>query len=204
MNTVCFAIPLLLLSALARPVSAGEFYLLGAGGQSHIKVEQGTIDNALRRAGATNVVSSKDSSDTAYKIQFGYQFNQHFAIEGGYVDLGKATYKATFDQGSATGSIKARGPNIGFLGSIPATDSLSIFLKLGAINATAETKLDSVGIAAAIQKTLIRPNVGIGANYAINDSLSARVEYEQFYGIGDDKGGTKKIAFGSIGLTFKF
>lgn len=33
----------------------------------------------------------------------GYRFNQNFAVEGGYVDLGKASYSANFTGGNANG-----------------------------------------------------------------------------------------------------
>lgn len=198
---------LLLSSVLAleaAPVRAGELYFLGAVGLSRIDVERDTIDNALRRAGTSKLSSSTDNDDSAYKVQVGYLFNPNFAIEGGYVNLGKATYAATFTQGSATASIKVHGPNVAALGIFPITDSFSLFGKLGAIQATTETEVQTTRRATSVKNSFLRPNVGFGANFALEKSTIIRIEFEEFYKLGNSDGGTKNVNFFSIGITFQF
>lgn len=194
----------ILLSGTVTPVLAGDLYLLGAVGQSRFDVAQSTIDKALRSAGARNVSSSTDDNDTAYKIQLGYQLNPYFAIEGGYVDLGKATYTASFNGGSAKASIKASGINIAVLGMFPVSESLSLFGKVGLINAEAKTDLHATGLTVSVSNTTLRTGAGLGLNYQFEKSIAARIEYEEFYKLGDTDGGTEKVGLWSVAILYRF
>lgn len=49
----------------------------------------GIRDSILPVTGATLSNLSRDESSTGYKLYGGYQFNQNFALEGGYADFGK-------------------------------------------------------------------------------------------------------------------
>lgn len=195
---------LVFLSGAVTPVLAGDLYLLGAVGQSQFDVARGTIDKALTRAGARNISSSTDDTDTAYKIQLGYQFNPYFAIEGGYVDLGKATYTANFNGGSANASIKASGINLAVLGMFPVSESLSLFGKLGVINAEAKTDLRATGLTASVSNTTLRTGAGLGLNYNLEKSIAARIEYEEFYKLGDTDGGTEQVSLWSAAILYRF
>lgn len=188
----------------AFPVLAGDFYMLAALGGSRFDVPQESIDNALRQAGARGLQSGKEQGDTGYKVQVGYQFNPNLAIEGGYVDLGKASYNATFIGGSALATIKAHGANLAVRGIVPVSESLSLFAKLGAINAKADTDLRATGFAVSISSTQLRANFGLGATYQFSQNLGARLEYEQFYKLGDNRGGTERVDLWSVGLVVRF
>lgn len=193
-----------LLSVASTSLPASDLYLVGAIGRSHFAVEQGTIDGAIRKAGANGISSTTDKDDTAYKIQLGYRFNPYLAIEGGYVDLGKATYAARFDGGSATVTIRARGVNAAVLGLFPVNDSFTLFGKLGVINAKAETELRTTGLSASVNSTNLRANTGLGVTYNFGKAISGRFEYEEFYKLGDSEGGTRKVGLWSFAIQFKF
>lgn len=195
----------MLLVALSTPLPASDLYLLGAIGRSRFDVAQGAIDNVvLKKAGAQEIISTTDVRDTGYKIQLGYRFNPYLAIEGGYVDLGNATYAARFNGGSAEVTIKAHGINAAVLGMLPVNDSFTLFGKLGVINAKAETDLRTTGLSALVKSTNLRANAGIGATYDLGNNLSGRFEYEAFYKLGDSQGGTERVGLWSIGIQFKF
>src|SRR5436190_8723791 len=72
------------------------WYLGSAVGQSRItatttEIEEGfLIDDAFV---ATN--TTLDKTDTGWKGYLGYRFNRFFALEGGYVDLGEASFNTT-------------------------------------------------------------------------------------------------------------
>ncbi len=71
--------------------SSGDFatniYMAASVGRSSMDTGQSI--------GSVSIASSgPDTHGTSVKLQLGYQFNPHWAVEGGYVDLGKATHNA--------------------------------------------------------------------------------------------------------------
>lgn len=83
----------------------------------------------------------------------GYRFNQNFAVEGGYVDLGKASYSANFTGGNANGPGSSASstnwkPNFGIGGTYNVDKQLGIrveyerFSNLGDTNTTGEVNVD--------------------------------------------------------------
>src|SRR6185369_15735790 len=85
-------------AAIPGNASAVESYwYLGTGvGQSRItatptEIEEGfLIDDAFVASNTT-----LDKTDTGWKAYLGYRFNRFFALEGGYVDLGEASFNTT-------------------------------------------------------------------------------------------------------------
>lgn len=199
----------LLASASIAPAFAGDVYVLGAVGQSKFSADKGAIDQELVHAGATSLASSLDENDTAYKIQLGYQLTPNLAIEGGYVDLGKAGYSASYTGGAAQGSVKASGINIAALGILPLNDSFSVFARLGTIRAKVEASASATGPGGAasgsVSSTDWKANWGIGASYNVTRQFGVRLEYEQFHKLGDSgTTGEGDVNLLSLGLSWKF
>jgi len=203
------ALVALFAATVAAPAFAGDVYVVGSVGQSTMDINKGELDSALTSAGATGVSSSLDKTDTAYKIQLGYQFNQYFAVEGGYVDLGKGTYSASFTGGSAHADAKASGVNIAAVGILPLGESFSLFGKLGFIDAKVETSVSANGpggsASGSVSSTKWKNNWGVGATYNVNKQLGVRVEYEQFNKLGDSNTtGEADVNLLSAGVVYKF
>ncbi|MBL8483330.1 MAG: outer membrane beta-barrel protein [Rhodocyclaceae bacterium] len=188
---------------------AGDFYVLGAAGRSTLDLDKSRIDAELVNAGAANLSSSGDKHDTGYKLQLGYQFSPYLAVEGGYIDLGRADYTARFTGGNLDAHVKAQGWNIEAVGIWPINDQFNLFAKLGAI--VARVKVDGnvsgggITLQAADKVTRTRPTWGIGAGYAFNKNLALRLEYEWFDKLGDTERTTQFDArLISLGLAYKF
>src|SRR5205085_1339549 len=82
-------------------------------GQSSAEIDEERISDSLLGAGLSVSSFSKDDSDTGYKLFGGYQFNENFALEGGYFDLGKFGYTATtIPAGTLSGDIAVSGLNV--------------------------------------------------------------------------------------------
>lgn len=200
----------LLAATAATPALAGDFYVVGALGRSDFDIRKSDIDAALNSAGATGISSSFDSYDTAYKVHLGYQFTPYFALEGGYVDLGKADYSASFAGGNGHGDVKATGPTIAALGIVPINDWLSLFGKVGVIDAKVEASVSATGpggsASTSSSSTRTRANWGVGGTYHVTRQLGIRVEYEQFNKLGDDNTTGKKfdVMLLSAGVVYKF
>ncbi len=197
----------LIAGLVAVPAFAGDAYVLGSIGQSSFDLNKGGLDGVLTTAGLGGISSSLNKTDTGYKAQVGYQFNENFAVEGGYIDFGKFAYSSTFTGGSGNFDYKLTGFNVAAIGILPINDAFSVFGKLGAINAKvdASSSISIVGIPVSItgQATKLVPSWGLGATYNLNKQFAVRAEFEQFGKVGDEpsKG---NINLASAGVVFKF
>lgn len=204
-----------LLTTLAAPAFAYDMgwakngYLVGSVGQSMYDTDQGRLNGAL--SGATGLSSSMDDNDTGYKLQVGYQFTPNIAVEGGYVDLGKTKYSASYTgltvPATASGDMKVKGWNVAAVGTLPINEMFSVFAKLGAIAAKVETRiaaadLTTTGISS--DSTKWKGNWGVGATWHVNQQVGVRIEYERFDNLGSDATGKTDVDLASVGVVFRF
>lgn len=188
----------------ASQASAQGFYIGGSVGKSN-------IDDDI--AGPGLITSGTvDGKDTGFKLYGGYQFNQYFAMEGGYVDLGTATYSGTFGGSPVTGGkIDIWGLGFFAVGIWPVSSDFSLFGKLGFLSW--EAKWSDVTGGTSFSSTDSGSDLagGIGLTYHFTKNLGARVEWERFKaGGGEDflgfpnATGSAKIDLLSVGLVYKF
>ncbi len=190
-------------------VFAGDWYMAGSIGQSDFKGGKSDIDNALTSAGVTGLSSRLDDKDTAYKLQVGYRFTPNLAVEGGYVDLGKLKYMASFTGGTGRAEIKATGWNLAVVGSLPLGQDFSLFGKLGMIDAKVEANVFATGAggaaSAGVSDTSWKGHWGFGLDYAVNQKMAIRAEIERFSKLGDNNTtGEGDVDLLSLGVVFKF
>ncbi|WP_293234481.1 outer membrane beta-barrel protein [Paludibacterium sp.] len=197
---------IVIVSALAAPAMAEGFYVLGSVGQSHVDWDTSYLDNSLAQYG---VHASKNDTDTAYKLQLGYQLNRYFAIEGGYVDLGKASYSiaGTGSQGSL--EYKASGVNAVAVGILPLNDQFSVFGKVGGIVARVEGSGATSGSGVRIwsnnpSSTDLKGTWGVGVNWDVTRNVAVRAEFEQFHQLGSSNTGEADVNLASMGVAYKF
>ena len=198
------------LTATAHADSSG-FYIAGSIGQSRYNLDwnKSDIDSELDDAGFTVNSSSLDKHDTAYKVQVGYQFNQYFAVEGGYIDLGAAEYKANVSGVNAKAEYEATGINVGAVATMPLTSSFSLLAKFGFIRSDVDfnVRASAGGISASESDSgnNVDTYVAFGAQYAFTDNFAVRAEFDNYNNIGDDdKTGEAKVKLLSLGAVLKF
>jgi len=204
-----------MIAGTALPAYAEGVYVVGSVGQSNFNsgiLSQGNYDNFLRSGGASVGSSSLDNNRTAYKLLLGTAINPYFAVEGGYVDLGKITYGGTLTNGNAAASVKDQGVVVDAQGIYPATDKFSLFGKAGLYHnratidssTTSATLGPNYGISSRNNSNSL--NYGAGLSYAINDRFGVRGEYEQFRNISANTfvGGKGNVNVTSISLVGKF
>jgi OOP family OmpA-OmpF porin len=181
-------------SIFAISAHADNWYVVGSVGQSKMKdFSKSDTDNALDSVGFTTASSTLDDTSNGYKIQIGYHLVSNIAIEGGYVDLGKAKYKATGtvagNAATASADFKASGINIASIVSFPISDQFDLFAKLGLINGKvdehASASIGGVSASDNSSSTDVKNIYGIGASYNFSKSIGVRVEFERFGKLGN-------------------
>ncbi|MES2069497.1 MAG: outer membrane beta-barrel protein [Pseudomonadota bacterium] len=207
------AILLLATTALASSAYAEDLYVVGSVGQSKFNgVSQSGYDATLNNSGGAVQSSNLKDTDTGFKLLMGRQFSPNFAVEGGYVNLGKAKYNAALSDGSASANYKSYGGVVDAVGILPLSNEFSLFGKGGLYygktsvdssnsSAMAGSAFNSLG---SDWKTSL--NYGAGLSYAINKNVSIRGEYERFSKVGDNvsTGGKSNVDLLSVGLVAKF
>ncbi len=153
----------LLLPALPAAAQSTPFYIGGGAGLSSIDL---CGDPAL--AGAT----SCDDEDTGFKIFGGYNFNQNFGVELGWVDLGEISVSGP----GGTATAEADGFQAAAVGILPINPQFSIFGKLGVYMWDAE--VNAPGISASDDGTDLM--FGVGGAFHFTPQLSIRAEWERF------------------------
>ena len=197
-----------MISPLASAADSG--WLVGANiGQSSAEIDDARIAAQLQGAGLATTSISDDDTDVAFKVFGGYKFNRHFAVEGGYFNLGKFGYTATTSPaGTQSGSIKLQGLNFDAVGILPFTKKFSGFGRLGLIYAEAKDNFSSTGAVPAPtdpspSKRDLSYKAGLGLQYDITRNVGLRAELER-YRINDAVGNDGDINMASLGVVVMF
>jgi OmpA-OmpF porin, OOP family len=164
------------------------------------------IDDDRIKSGLPGVTSINDHENSVgFKLFGGYKVNKHFAVEGGYFNLGKFGYTANTAAGSQTGSAKFQGANLDAVGILPFAPKLSA---LGRVGLTYTWTRDKFGDELPPSDTRPKKNeanykLGLGVQYDLTNSLGLRGEVER-YRINDAIGNKGSAHMFSVGLVYTF
>lgn len=177
-------------------------------GQSKARIDEERITARLLASGLTTTSMSRDESDTAYKLFGGYQFNRHFALEGGYFNLGKFGFTSTtVPAGTLTGRIKLQGVNLDVVGTLPLTERLALIGRVGGQYAKARDTFAGSGAVSVLDpnpsETAFNYKAGIGLQYEVSRSFLVRAEAER-YRINDAVGNRGDVNLFTVGVVFPF
>lgn len=214
-----------LIAATAFPavvLSAEPYWYMGvSAGQSRIdatsaEIDEGfVIDDSFTASG-----TALDKTDTGWKAYFGYRFNRIFALEGGYADLGEASFTTTIVNAPPPYNVEtpfpiratatAEGIQLSGALHLPLTDRSSLFAKAGVFRWQAdfnEERTLAAGIELVSRTEKETDAVyGVGAELGFTDDLRLRVEFERFMDVGKGIGGREgqDIDYFSAGIVFGF
>lgn len=170
------------LATVASPAIAGDMYFLGSlGTASYGSATQTDTDTELVRLGKAGVQSTAGTTSTGYKAILGYQLYPHVAIEGGYVDMGKVTYNATYTGGSIAVDSASTGMNFSVLGLAPVNEQFSLFGKIGYTMGSIKSTGSSAGTTVSLTQDKNSLGLGFGGIYQITPTLGLRAEVEKLY-----------------------
>ena len=181
---------MLVLLGISTASSADDtgMYIYGGVGEALASINQGQVDSNLTSVGATGIASSVNSNPVAYKLQLGYQFNQYWAIEGGYAGIGNLTYSGAALLGGAplSGQTSENTDiyNLSVAGTLPFGGGFSGTGRLGyaSVHTTANAQGMVGGTPISSSATVSRSAVtyGLGLKYDINEKVSLRADVD-FY-----------------------
>lgn len=193
---------------LAHPALAQTQSATVAGSGFYMGAALGTTKHNLKKSdfGPVGGIQARlDDSDRAGKVFGGYQFNPNVAIEAQYLDLGTSAAKYTSASTVSTKEYTVHAMSIAAVGSLPVSNDLSLFAKIGSAATTTKTRVNStsLGVASTSKSTVLL--VGVGATYQINDTLHLRAEYERLGQVGkaSDTGRATPSAL-TVGLAYRF
>ncbi len=154
---------------------------------------------------------SHDDRDTGWKVFAGYQWNPNFAIEGGWVDLGKFNTAVSRAGGTASVDYKLQGFFLDAVGVIPVSEQFSLFGKVGTIYSDASTDVAGT-LAPALSAAGFRSDskndfnltAGLGAQYDFTRTFGLRAEWERYFNVDFGNNSSKDADLLSVSAVFSF
>jgi len=133
----------------------------------------------------------KKNFDAGYKFAVGKQLSRTWAVEAGYVQLGK--YQYFYNDAGLGGSVsldyRVVGWALSVVPSIPFGDSFSMFGRIGAFFSNTRLTVASAsgslaGSSFEIWQSRETPLVGLGFQFDYDKDQSLRLEYENYGEVG--------------------
>lgn len=209
------------LGVMAANAAAPGAYVTGQLGYANTHMNDKTKIAAISKAAqlpfkpdaadATNL----SNNGLAGRLAIGYQFNQNFAVEMGYLQLNKKKVNGTFSGDKAIpASISLKQNAIDLVGKaiLPVASNLNVYGKLGVAYLTTSidgkstinenpVKYDLNGVA-GIAKHKWAPEAALGVSYDITPNVSVDTSWTRIQTVGSDRPGN--IDFVAVGLGYTF
>lgn len=146
-----------------------------------------------------------DDKDTAFSIFAGYQVNQNFGVEFGYVDLGRASLDVPGFGGLVAIRFESTGFEVSGVGIIPINQQLSFYGKLGLFLWDLDVRATGSGGTAALSEDGTDLTFALGARYSLMRNVALHVQWQRYKDIGDaSTTGQSDIDVIGAGLLFRF
>jgi OOP family OmpA-OmpF porin len=211
--TLLAAVSLASLSLTLVPAASAQVtgWYAGAGvGSSRTDLDVGGWNADLAALGFTGVTTTADRTDTGWKLFVGYQVNRNFAVEAGYVDLGRAGVSSRFT-GPVAGTIRADGSatawHVDAVGILPLNGSLALLGRAGIVasetRASGTVTVGAITVSEAMTDRKTSYKLGLGLSYDLTKTVGVRGEWERFR-VADGDGGTHSVDLFSVSLRVRF
>jgi OOP family OmpA-OmpF porin len=192
----------------AEAANLGGWYAGVDLGRSDFRKGGNGLDSAFANQGLTTS-TSMSKHDTAYSLNLGYSFNQYFAVEGGYVDLGRYDFNTTIlapTPGAFSGNVKAHGVRLSAVGIVPLQYGFSVYGKAGVFDARAKVEGSTpAGVNVRSERNHTDGTFGVGASYNITQQIVASVEWNRYLKVGNSETtGKSDIDLITAGLSYHF
>ncbi len=204
--------PLLLAMSAALPLSASAqdagFYVGLGAGRVTADINTPSIGVGLTSGGYRYDQLSTSERDNHFKVLGGYSFNQNFALEGSYINLGSFDFDSTTLPAATLNGKAGRISGYAFdvVGTLPLTEQWSAFARLGLNNAKVNERFSGTAVRTGLVNDSQRgwnEHYGVGVRYAVNEVLSLQAEVER-YGLEDTRMLQNEVETFTIGLVYRF
>ena len=177
-------------------------------GRSVEQLGSGAIDGALANQGLATA-SSLDHHSTSYNLFAGYEITPYFALEGGYVHLGKFDFSSAVSAPAAdmlSGRFEAKGVDAAAVGILPFANNWSAFGKAGLLYAKTSLEGGSTGAVALSDEHhwSTGPLLGAGVGYDLTRNVALRAEYDRYFKVGDATVGKGDIDAMTARVVYRF
>ena len=144
--------------------------------------------------------SNVDDSDTGFKIFGGYTFNENFAVEVSYFDLGEVSGRENFPPfGNVSFAVGVSGLNASAVGRLPLTPTFALFGKLGFASYDLDASVSVPGFGSGSDSSSESDlTYGVGGSLSFAQQWEVRAEFEA---INVDGGDANMI---SVGANYRF
>lgn len=127
---------------------------------------------------------SFDDGDTAFRVFGGWQFNENFGLEGGYIDGGTASEQFTFEGVDVDVDIDVTGFDLMLRGILPMGESFFAFAQAGGIFWDADFEASAEGVSESDSDSGEDFAYGAGFGFNFGENAGVRLEYN-FYDVSD-------------------
>lgn len=146
----------------------------------------GDVGSVSQRVGGDTQKRSSDS----YSIFGGYKFNENFAVEAAYTDLGKASFNGV--------TAKNKIYSLDGIARAPLGNKFGVYGKVG----VAYAERDFNNGLGDTDKTGLK--LGVGVDYALTKNVTLRAEATRYNNLPSANGFDKKSDRLGLGLAYQF
>lgn len=118
------------------------------------------------------------NTDTVYGGLVGYQFTKNWGVEGFYTGAGK--WQSLIGVGGANVSGKADSYGVVGTGTLPLSDTFSLYGKLGYASTKTTSTGTALGLVASFGATRSAATYGLGMQYNVTPSIGIRAGWDRY------------------------
>ncbi|HEY0940867.1 MAG TPA: outer membrane beta-barrel protein [Steroidobacter sp.] len=200
------------------------FYVGGMYGQSEKQIDIAEFDTYATttvfpavQLTVDSMTSTLDDSDAGFGFFAGYRFNTHFAVEGGYLELGNVAYRANAS-GNITGvpsdarlnvDTETSGMTVAALGIWPLSYRWEVYGRVGALFSSNDFRVFYDDVEQRPRRLEFSENdvdmlAGIGTSFNFLEIYDLRLEFQRIFDAGDKTTGEADSDMISLGISVVF
>lgn len=190
---------------IAPAAAQGPFYGVVGVGRSTIDVDPSSVDSFVLGNGLTTSSTTTSTKDYGWKLQLGFPISSAVAIEGGYMNLGRAKFTNTNNLYTSTGDKKASLFNVDLVAKMPLNQSFSLLGRVGAYRWETESNVPTSAGMTSRTDDGFDWKFGAGVQYDFTNTFALRGAFDRFNGIGSSTTtGDSKANLLSVDAVLKF